>query len=352
MVTSVGIDSGFSYMKAVSNDKEIIFLNVATRGTPRVVEGGSLNTTIEENLDLFITGSNGNKKHYWVGPHAARHGQHVEYIWEKDRFNSDYGRATFLTSLALLTEKYGQKFAVGTGLPDADYRTNLKHEYEKTIPGKYTVTFASGPLEGQTRNFEIAAVRVYQQGMGVFFDQVLDEKGNQVSEHPLLDKGVNGLIDMGLRTTNIDLFEDRSLLENYTRSIELGMSYVYRNIQNELAQKGITLEDGDVEKILWKDSLTYAGNIFDVKGMREQVFKEIAQEVYRKASEKWGNKILFLDKVYCGGGGGQAIFDYLPFDKKELVVNPQLSNAQGFKKAITAAIGLGKVKIQDVEIAN
>jgi len=344
LYTFAGIDSGFKFMKAVTYGQEaIIYPNIVCHGTAQIDMGDIRNNfPILNQLDVIIENENGNKYRYYVGDLAVREGKHAQYIYEKDRVNSEYGKVSFLTALALLAEDDYVKYVVGTGLPVADYRSKLKELYKRTLPGRYKVTFVSGPLENTTKTIEIVAARVFLQGMGVFFDQVLDDELNEIN-HPMLGDGVFGLIDVGSRTTNFELFEDKRAIERVADSIEHGITDVHQALLKRVIQAGYTVPEGKDELLIKKDFIKENGTIIDLKPIRGQAIKSLVAQIENKAKYLWADYQLELNKVYIAGGAGQVIYDYLNFENKVLVERPQFSNAYGFAKAVTLATKLGKV---------
>jgi plasmid segregation protein ParM len=327
-------------MKAVAGNREIIFPNIVCYGEKRIdMDDLSANTTIEQ-LDVIIENQSGLKNRYYVGKMAIREGKHAQYIYEKDRVNSEYGKASFLTALALLTNDSHTKFIVGTGLPVADYRSALKKRYEDTLPGKYEITF---PLENVTKTIEIVAARVFLQGMGVFFDQVLDDTLNEKSDHPLLSSGVYGIIDVGSRTTNFELFEDKRAVERVTDSIEHGITDVHQTLLKHAIAAGYTIQEGKDEILIKMDKLEQNGDIIDLRSIRERAIRSLVTQIQNKAEQLWTDFKLELNQVFVAGGAGQIVFDYLNFKNKVLVERPQFANAWGFLKAVSLAAKLGKV---------
>ena len=311
-ITPVGLDSGYSYMKAVSPGKEIVFPNIVSPGREITDEGlddilGPAKAI--NNLDISFT-LGGVKKHYWIGKMATASGADADFFEDRDRWNSERGRASALAALALLCEEEHENFTLATGLPLEDYKSNkttLKQTYEETIPGSYAVTFESGPLAGQTKKFNILTCKVYPQGLGVFFDQILTGDGIPKDTHPLLEDGaVYGLIDVGRRTTNMVLFDDFNLSKDFSKSINHGISQVHERLQNFLSTHERFVKNRDIEAILKKDSFKN----LDIKSVREEALAQLAGVIKAAAQDLWQDRSL-LESIYIAGGAGQAVYDFL-----------------------------------------
>jgi len=360
-IIPVGLDSGYSYMKAVCYGQEpIVFPNIVSPGREITDEGlddvlGQ--AKIINNLDISFS-FNGIKKHYWIGKMATTSGSDADFFEDRDRWNSEKGRASALAALALCCKNDNENFVLATGLPLEDYKANkstLKRTYEDTIPGRYEVTFESGPLVGQTKRFNIVACKVYPQGLGVIFDQILDDEGLQIDAHPLLkEDAIFGLIDVGRRTTNLVLFEDFNVSKDFSKSINYGITQVHEQLQNFLSAHNRFVKNRDIEAVFKKDS--FKG--LDVKSVREKALTELANIIKNEAQNLWQNKSL-LEIVNIAGGAGQAVFDLLKFNdyQKVLINNPQLSNACGFYKAMLSLTLAGKVRdkngryIEEIQLA-
>jgi len=303
---------------------------------------------VERHLDVIITTPDNKERRYWIGEIAIKEGHHAEYVLDKDKLNSESGRASALTALALLAENDNEKFVIGTGLPISDHKTTLKSDYEK-FRGKYKVTFGSGPWSGIEKNIEILATRPYQQGMGIFFDQVfIDDFENPAEDeaHPLLNDGFFGIIDVGSRTTNFHLVEDGEVVINSSDSIEHGINDIHKPLLEYVTSKNLKVPAGRDEKLITMDE--FGG--YDLLKIRTEATQALAYHIETKANALWRDVEGFLEKIYVAGGAGQYIFDYLKLNKpKELVKHPQFSNAYGFLKAVTAATLMGKVVDQNGE---
>jgi len=361
-LTPVGLDSGYSYMKVVGYGQEpIIFPNIVSPGREITDEGlddvlGQAN--LINNLDISFS-FNGMKKHFWVGKMASASGSDADFFEDRDRWNSEKGRASALAALALLCKKENENFVLSTGLPLEDYKANktaLKKTYENTIPGSYEVTFESGPLAGETKSFNIVACKVYPQGLGVFFDQILADDGLQIDTHPLLaEDAIYALIDVGRRTSNLILFEDFNISKDFSHSINFGIAQVHERLQNFLSSHNRYVKNRDIEAILKKDIFKE----LDIKSVREEALTELANIIKSESQSLWQDKSL-LEVIYTGGGAGQAIYDFLKFDdyNKVLINSPQLSNARGFYKAMLSLILSGRVRdknggiIEEIQLAS
>lgn len=327
-VTVVGIDSGFSFMKAVTATGSVIFPNVISDSNDRVLARGiGLGDDPLANLDVAVdinpqTG-------FFIGELALKEGDRPAYIWELDRVNSIHARAVLLTTLALFTRTDGEQFYVSTGLPVQDYVTELRGIYENSLLGEHRVTFVSGPMAGITKNFSIVHTKVSAQGLGVFFNEIITSMGT-VSPTPYI-RGRVGIIDLGFRTTNIIMVEEMHARRNLSQGLEVGMSDAYEYVRDNLLQHGIILDLEEMEKEFWKDLIKFRGTTIEVKPLREKALKRLAERIGGEIKRNW-RRATDIQAVLVAGGGAPALFDLLDVPGKKLVRDSQMANARGFFK--------------------
>lgn len=330
-ITVVGIDSGFSYMKAVTSTKKILFPNIIADGDDRAFArtvGSSDN--LLDNLDIRIT-STSEPRHFFIGNLALHEGDRPIYIWDTDRVNTIHAKASLLTALALLADSDGHPFRVCTGLPVQDYVTELRRAYEQSLVGEHAVTFCSGPLEGITKKFKIKGIKVTAQGLGIFFNEIISNMCT-VTNSPLTGGRV-GVIDIGFRTTNILLLDNMLPQRNLSEGLEAGMSYAFEFVRGYLTKQGLPLELAKMEVEFWKDSLTFGNKQIDIKHAREKALQRLAGEIAQEIKRLW-RRIPDLKAILVGGGGAPAVFTYLDIPNKQMVAEPQMANAKGFFKTV------------------
>lgn len=326
----IGIDSGFSYMKAMTSTMYLVIPNVISDGDDRVLSRsmGADNQGLLQNLDVEVQEDEGSK-HYFVGDLALREGDRPNYIWDIDRVNSVHARAVLLTTLAVLCKKDGENFYISTGLPVQDYVTELKGIYESSLTGKHSVTFKSGPLAGTTKNFSIARTKVSAQGLGIYFNEIITNMCT-LANSPYA-RGKVGIVDIGFRTSNLILVDDMRPRRSLSEGMEAGMSDAYDYLRDYLIKKGLPLELEKVEKEFWKDTLTFGDKRVELAPVREKALTRLAEQVTREIKRRW-RRVTDLNHMLVAGGGAMALFEKMNLPGKILVNDAQLANARGFFK--------------------
>lgn len=350
----VAIDGGFSNYKG-SNGNElenVLIPSIVVEGRRLSRKEGLADFNLKplQNLDVMV---NGNR--YFVGDLAISQSRRTQHQWNSNRLNGTPENLVLtLTTIALLTGDDPEvDVLLATGLPWADYNDKLLDEYELNFPGTYKIEFLREPLKGLKKTICVNKVVTYLQGMGVFYDLVMDNEGNVNTEHPLLanDKNAFGLVDIGMRTSNIELYERQRNLEEFSGSKEIGMDSVHEAVRQFLTSQGEPFSDGIIEDIILDKESEYR----EIEGMNEVIndaLRKIAVEIVELTTAKqWKEKFRIIKKIYVAGGGGEAVLPYLKELFREhgkeidLVRNPQFSNANGFFKALNRAYKLGKVEL-------
>lgn len=334
-IKTVGIDSGFGYMKVVAEEKKIKFQNIAARGISRVIEKSirEINPRRADQLkeiDVLIEMEGHPTQHYFFGE-LAFDGSEPSYIWEKDRVNAERARAAIFTAIALVTNEEESYYYVMTGLP-LTHLPKLKNEYENNLPGTAIVTFQGGPLAGQKRKITILKARPTAQGYGIFLNEILDENGAPTNKSLL--KGQVGIIDVGMGTVNINLIRDGQPKDIGSDTLELGMNHVHQAIRQFIIEQGgyITIEE--VEKVYSTGIYeTFNETKINFEPVKQTALRDLANIITQAVSRSWN--IPALKKIIVGGGGGQAIYDLLPFQQKMLANDSQFANALGYYKGAT-----------------
>lgn len=331
-IKAIGIDGGYGYMKAVASQNKIIFQNVAARGIERTIERSirdinpSRSNQLKE-LDVLVEAEGRKSQHYFFGD-LAFDGLEPSYIWDKDKVNAERSRAAMLTAMALASKEQEICYYVMTGLP-LTHLPKLKDEYETSLLGTSNITFLGGPLSGQKKTIHIEKVRPTAQGYGIFLNEILDMNGNP--QNKTLIKGQVGVIDVGMHTVNLTFIRNGEPKDLGSDTMEIGMNHAHQAIRQHIIENDgyVTIEE--VESI-------YPSGVFEslndktinFEQVKQASLEDLANSVTQTVTRLWN--LSAMKKIIIGGGGGEAVFDLLPFPQKKLAANSQFSNAFGFYK--------------------
>jgi hypothetical protein len=341
----IAIDHGFGYMKATNGTKKIAYPNIVTHGHPKIFDY-TTNPDPLANLHVKIYSDSKASGEYFVGELGKNESHDADFIKAKDRVNSEMARASLITAIALCAEdNTGQAVAIATGLPWAHYG-QLRDAYVEGLIGEYKVEFIVDGKTSKTVEFSVPEeyIFIYPQGVGVYFDQIMDENGDYIEDHPLLHTATFGLIDVGTRTTDIELFENLQLNQNFCAGKDVGIESVKRAVASALASKNAPNQDGWVEEIVNGQSERARTTIKtrDLAPVIENSLMRLGKEVSNSVNALWEYKEDMLEIVFVAGGGGTKVYDYIELNAKntklQLVNRPMFANVYGFHKAALRAI--------------
>lgn len=222
-----------------------------------------------------------------------------------------------LFSALAMSHKTEQIYQVVVGLPIQQYKRDkdsLKSLIENNRVSRVT-------YEGNTREIIIEDVEVAPEGASAYYN---------LSESIKKDIGKQQLtiVDIGGRTTDVCLFQDKKI-RDYT-TIGTGMLNIYYDVVNRINEEysqNLSLEDG--EEILTEGLFLY-GKKQDISfctGILKKHFDSIFKDLQMKFNVDRGHVLLT--------GGGSLVLQK-PFKNRlnNLILseNPVFDNALGFKK--------------------
>ncbi|MHB8124861.1 MAG: ParM/StbA family protein [Desulfitobacteriaceae bacterium] len=342
-----GGDPGFGAIKLDVGDTKVLFPAVICNGNERIFStlgnipinrGSNLENQIAS-LDVIVrNNATGVERHYFMGSLAeSLNPNEAHYCWDEDKSTDEESTALLIVALALAQQNPKVNVYLGTGVPVKYYAT-LKNKYESELKGSFSVTFRSGPFEGQTRSLTILKSRVLPQSYGVYIKETLNEYGIPTS--PKLFGGYVVVIDPGFRTTDIATFYDGVMLDPPNSfSLEKGLKWAYTGVAEKLKEltgthdNPIETDDKELDKIFRVNGGLYPWNNGSInlnpimKVMLNQLGTDISREVKKALKPMLGK----IHTVLVSGKVGEMVFEDLMLDNKILVKDPQFGNAIGFR---------------------
>lgn len=211
----------------------------------------------------------------------------------------------------------GNYFKVVLGLPVGQYKKNkesLKAKIEEN-------NFKHILFKNKEKDILITDVLIAPEGASTYYNLTREQKEN-IGNKQLL------VVDIGGRTTDICLFQNKKILD--VKTIPIGMLNVYQEIiddVNELYTQELKLEDG--EEIL-KDGLFLDGEYKDnsfIKPILLKTFNSIYKDLQLHFNPSKGYVLLT--------GGGSKVFEKAFKNRLKNIIldnDPVFSNAKGFYK--------------------
>ncbi len=311
---NIGLDIGYSAVKAVSGDRRVTFPSVI--GTPNKARF-SLNG--DKNILLL------EPKHVQVGSGAVRQSRFVRR--REDRYWIE-GDEWYLLFLAALTEITGAKRAdlnIVTGLPVAYFddraliQERLLGEHRAQREDRYAQTL------------RVTDCRVIPQPFGTLLALVMSDAGT-VSD-PALAGGTVGIIDVGGKTTNFLSVEKLTEISNETASVPVGAWSVAREFEHALAKRcpELNLREHQLMDAIRRRRVRYFGAPVDLSELVAAVLEPLAGQLVGAATQLW-NRGAALDALLITGGGALLLGPHIQarFPHAQVVETPVFANARGY----------------------
>ena len=194
-------------------------------------------------------------------------------------FSTDWNKSKKESTLSLLFSALARSsnenfFQVVLGLPIQQYKSN-KDEFQKYIEDNRGKTVI---YKGTKREIIISDILIAPEGASVYYNLSTEQK-NLIGNKSLI------IIDVGGRTTDVCLFENRKIKS--VRTIPTGMLNVYKDIIdyiNTTYTENYKLEDGE---LILKEGLFFRGKQQDITFIKpilqrhfNSIYKDLLLERY------------------------------------------------------------------------
>lgn len=312
---NVGLDIGYSAVKAVSGERRITFPSVV--GTP---DKARFSLSADQTVILTYP------DHVQVGEGAISQSRFLQRREDRHWIESAEWYALFLAALTELTTTTVAELRIVTGLPVAFYadrqtvRDRLLGEHKVQREGRHAQTF------------RVTDCRVIPQPFGTLLAACLDDRGRIADT--VLATGAVGVIDVGGKTTNLLSVNRLAEISRETASVDVGAWDAVRAVKDYLAERYPGLEDlrpHQVADAVAKRQIRYYGKPVDLSRVVDDIVQPLADQVVAEASQLW-NGGATLDAILVSGGGALLLGEYIRrhFRHARVVEEPVFANALGF----------------------
>lgn len=215
------------------------------------------------------------------------------------------------------------KGKVGVGLPLAFYKKDTKETFLKR--------FNNAVINGSKLDVN---VKVYPQGVGCYFDYVVNEKGDVVDDRA---NQTGFVLDIGFNTVDIVYFDKGQPIRNHSGMFErFGISRVTTKLGDYIrSELGINLTEQETKDVFLKGYIKIYGDKRDLSEVIRRYTEEYAYELIGIIRSKWENLLKRSDVFVIAGGGAYYLKGRMPSEYGKMVYfpdNPEFSNARGFYK--------------------
>ena len=311
---NVGMDVGYSAVKAVSGDRRVTFPSVV--GTPdraRFSLNGSTAIVLTHPVNAM------------VGEEAIAQSRFLNRREDRGWVESDEWHTLALAALTELTSATVAELVIVTGLPVAFYSD--KAVVRDRLLGEHKVQ-----REGRrAQTLKVKECRVIPQPFGCLLSACLDNRGRIADSH--LAAGAVGVIDVGGKTTNLLSVNRLSEIGRETASVNVGAWDVVRAVRRWLTDNcpDLDLRDHQVVDAMIARRVRYYGESVDLADVVEAAIEPLAHQVLAEATQLW-NGGAALDAVLVSGGGALLLGSHIKacFRHARVVADPVFANVVGF----------------------
>lgn len=326
----LGIDIGFGFTKATDGSRSLVFKSVYGEASELQYRESILDeAAADEHLHLEIDG-----RGLFVGELAERQSNVRFFTLDQAQFVSQFAKTLALTAAARMVGGYIPVNLV-TGLPIGYYRQH-KDELARLLQGEHTVKVIDAGGKAQEKVLNINKVRVIPQPFGSLFNQMLNDLG-EVSDKRLVKEKV-GIVDVGFRTSDYTVADSMRYSERGSRTTDSGIARAFNVIAGKLREKsGVNVELYRLHEAVARGSIKIRGKEYDLQGLTEQVFGQLAGAVASEIDRLWADD-WDMDTILLTGGGGAVLAEHLkPLVNGEMTVvgvgrDARFCNVQGYWK--------------------
>lgn len=331
----VGWDNGYSFEKLILGPRKsdmLLFPSV----TYKPPSGTTIfNVTTDNNLftpdKMIIKYDN---EEYFVGDYAIEQDPQAGLrSYSEDKFKEKEETVKLLAGLSALNsdedEIHIEVLTLGLSLRTyRKYRNDvIKHFQNK----KFTYSIPTSGNKARKVRLSVASVICIPQGVGAFYDRLLNINGIPVDDN--LASTRYGLIDIGGKT--VDAFISQGV--DPVRGSDLGLSYGTSDIFRKISKNLDNIPANLIERAYLdnKSELYWKGKYYDIRKSCLKAFKEFAENIYSKVQMEWTRQLDRVELVLLCGGGARVVTNYLQdlFKVKVYVTDdPQFANARGYYK--------------------
>lgn len=329
----IAVDLGNQYVKAVSETgKRVIFRSVIAEGKRRSVFSltrGKSNLTDS----LQVTFGDGDlEQNFYVGRMAERFGVLPEYVFGKERFDTESAERLVLTAVALLVEN-DDPVDLALDFPYSQF-DSVKDTFTKRLVGKTQTVSVKDSAE---RKVTIRSVKEFPQGLVAMYALV-----GKYQDALSAGDGYIALVDIGGGTTDVVVLEyfgdELSVHEELSGTLAHGMRDLAQTIRRSFEEKTGDMMEADLaERVVDQGSVYYGNQTWDFQRDVVRAKQNLAHLIKSQVSDLLGTRKNRIRTVFFVGGGAESLRDQLEgFHHGELFpTKGQWKNVEGCLIAIS-----------------
>ena len=311
---NIGLDIGYSAVKAVSGGRRVTFPSVV--GTP-----DKARFSLSGNTSIILV----EPDHVQVGDGAIAQSRFLHRREDRRWVESDEWYALFLSALTELTSATRAELRIVTGLPVSFYADR------QTVRDRLLGNHRAQRESRSAQSFQVSECKVIPQPFGALLAVCLNDKGRITDAG--LASGAVGVVDVGGKTTNLLSVNRLSEIGRETASVSVGAWDAVRGLRGWLNDNcpDLELRDHQVTDAIIARLVNYYGEPVDLANAVDDILEPLADQVIAEMTQLW-NGAAGLDAILVSGGGALLLGPYIRrhFRHARIVDEPVLANAMGF----------------------
>ncbi|MGM0369187.1 MAG: hypothetical protein ACQEP9_02055 [Bacillota bacterium] len=330
----VGFDNGYDYVKLVlgtGKGHRILFPSVTHKQEKDFsifnIDNISGSSKFKKNkMSLTVDGEK-----YYVGKYAVEQdAMGGDKNFSDKKFEDKSELAKLLAGISLFTTE--EEIVINNlvlGLNVEKY-----HEYKQEMVNAFKNKSFNYKLPNKDvhNKLTIKNVICVPQGIGAYYDQILDMKGRP-SQSDLANSRF-GLIDIGGKTVDAFISQGTEPIIGTDIGTDFGMSDAFKQVSQDL-KVDVPYNLISENYIQGKDEVFWRGEDRKIKDLVEKSFKDFAKRIHELIIGEWDQQLARIRTILLCGGGAKFLGDDLPqlFDiDVKLLQNSQFSNTNGYYK--------------------
>ena len=322
----LGIDLGFYQVKMASDEGLYKFPSII--GYPSAIELKMKEEPIS--IDNLYIEDNG--RMYYVGNKALRDTTNFQLTFIANKTDTVADRVKYLSmlGLALNGEKEGM-FQVVTGLPVDEFAgiQGLKERLRANMEGVFQYKFGREEVMVKIPN-----VTVIPQSAGAYYDYIMDEEGNLITEH-INPKTV--IIDIGFRTTDVVTMVNAKYSPSESFTVVTGVSDIHKEIRKQLLKRyRLTKDLPEIDALVRAKTIYVGGRLIDIQSMIYEAVRPYAEKIISMLPIYIPN-LHEIHQILLTGGGATLMQGFFQKGLREVTTfdmmeDVEFNNARGYYK--------------------
>ncbi len=318
---------------------------IADVDVSKILDRGDVDTTLAKVLrsnEYVVTMSDGSS--YALHDLAVKEGRNAtDALGAADRYWSNHSRVLLLALACMLIPERSFELRLVTALPVSLYTKENRKRVKEEMEGYYRFSFSTRGCDYKDREVYVKVGYVGMEGQGI-----LVHDGGQT--------GMQAVVDIGERTTDIVTADGQQLLTNRCKGDEIGVGQVVDDLNSYAHTFGRRLSTNMAHEVLRAythgkslPQIVSDKGILPESGMRDVIDKSIKKVgrslnmlISAALNAEGANVASDYDMIYLAGGGAHYFEDMVKtlVGRVARIPDPELANARGYADLATSLEGV------------